>query len=326
MKRLSCWITSLLAAVVSSPLVSYGQQYPQAEISNGLVRVGLYLPDAETGYYRGTRFDWSGVIYSLTYQGHSYFSPWQEKHDPLVHNSISGPVDTFDELLGYQEAKPGGLFARIGVGLLQKPEDPSFRPAMTTTFKVVDSGGWAVKKGADWIEFTQTIPDKTGYAYVYTKRIRLERDKPEMVLSHTLRNTGTKLIETTGFNHNFFVIDHQPSGPGFLLRFPFEPRGKLSPDKVLELRGRELRFLKELQGQETAMAILEGYGATVKDYDIAIENQTTGACVRITGDRPLDSLRVFFRRPNVCPEPFFRLRVEPGQEEKWAIRYLFYSR
>ncbi|HSW51471.1 MAG TPA: hypothetical protein VLH09_14895 [Bryobacteraceae bacterium] len=182
-----------------------------------------------------------------------------------------------------------------------------------------------MKKGEDWIEFTQTIPDRIGYAWAYTKQIRLEPGKPEMVLSHTLRNTGSKVIETTGFNHNFFVIDRQPSGPGFLARFPFDPRGKLSPDKTLELRGRELHFLKELQGLDTAMAILEGFGPAAEDHDVTIENQTTGACVRITGDRPLDALRVFFRRPNVCPETFFRLRIEPGQTQQWASRYLFYS-
>jgi len=38
---------------------------PEAWISNGLVRAKLYLPDAGNGYYRGTRFDWSGVIAGL---------------------------------------------------------------------------------------------------------------------------------------------------------------------------------------------------------------------------------------------------------------------
>ncbi|MFB3778825.1 MAG: hypothetical protein ACE141_14500 [Bryobacteraceae bacterium] len=117
-----------------------------------------------------------------------------------------------------------------------------------------------------------------------------------------------------------------PGGPGFLVRSPFEPRGKLTPDKALELRGRELHFVRELQGQETAMAILEGFKAAAEENDVTIENQTTGACVRITGDWPLDGLRVFFRRPNVCPETFFRLRIGPGQVAQWGTRYLFYRR
>ncbi|MGH2564453.1 MAG: hypothetical protein ACRDE5_08070, partial [Ginsengibacter sp.] len=45
---------------------------PEAEITNGLITAKLYLPDAENGYYRGSRFDWSGVISDLQYKGHSY--------------------------------------------------------------------------------------------------------------------------------------------------------------------------------------------------------------------------------------------------------------
>ena len=40
-------------------------QFPQAEISNGQIHAKLYLPDPQKGYYRATRFDWSGVISSL---------------------------------------------------------------------------------------------------------------------------------------------------------------------------------------------------------------------------------------------------------------------
>lgn len=35
------------------------QSYPQAELSNGVLRAKIYLPDAEKGFYRGTRFDWA---------------------------------------------------------------------------------------------------------------------------------------------------------------------------------------------------------------------------------------------------------------------------
>ncbi len=301
------------------------QDYPKAEIGNGLLRVEIYLPDAGKGYYRATRFDWSGVICRLEYQGHNYFSPWQPKHDPLVHNSICGPVDTFEANLGYEEAAPGGFFVRIGVGVLQKPEDPGFRPGMMSLYKVVDPGNWRIERGEAWIRFTQEIPALTGYAYRYVKEIRLERGRPEMVLSHELTNTGAKMIETTGFNHNFFVIDGQPSGPGFVLRVPFDPKVKLAPNSPLIVEGREFRFTRELAGQEAVMALVSGFGATAGDHEIVIENHVTGAAVRINGDRPLYDLRLFFRRPNVCPETFFHLRLEPKQTANWQARYSFYT-
>ncbi|MCL5744448.1 MAG: hypothetical protein M1541_11075 [Acidobacteria bacterium] len=61
---------------------------PEAEITNGVIRVRLYLPDAKTGFYRGTRFDWSGVIGDLEYAGHSYYPQWFQRSDPSVHDFI----------------------------------------------------------------------------------------------------------------------------------------------------------------------------------------------------------------------------------------------
>ncbi|HAA70975.1 MAG TPA: hypothetical protein DCE55_17690, partial [Planctomycetaceae bacterium] len=53
--------------------VSLRAEHPQATIANSQVTARLYLPQPDSGYYRGTRFDWSGVIYSLQCDGHEYF-------------------------------------------------------------------------------------------------------------------------------------------------------------------------------------------------------------------------------------------------------------
>ena len=47
-----------------------------------------------------------------------------------------------------------------------------------------------MKKGKDWIEFTHHLTDKTGYAYTYRKTLRLPKGKAELVLEHSLKNTG----------------------------------------------------------------------------------------------------------------------------------------
>src|ERR1700730_15317597 len=93
---------------------------PEIAISNGVIRARVYLPDAENGYYRGTRFDWSGVISSLEYNGHSYFGQWFPRYDAKLHDSITGPVEEYstgDSALNYAEAKPGETFVKIGVGV-----------------------------------------------------------------------------------------------------------------------------------------------------------------------------------------------------------------
>jgi len=47
----------------SSPCASsIAADFPKAVLSNGPVQAVVYLPDPQKGYYRSTRFDWSGVV------------------------------------------------------------------------------------------------------------------------------------------------------------------------------------------------------------------------------------------------------------------------
>src|ERR1041385_3466900 len=117
--------------------------FPSAEISNGQIRAKLYLPDPKNGFYRSTRFDWSGVIGSLEYKGHEYYGTWFNRIDPKVHDfayegseivaspftAMLGPGEEFQtngKALGWDEAKPGGTFIKIGVGVLRKPDESNY--------------------------------------------------------------------------------------------------------------------------------------------------------------------------------------------------------
>lgn len=301
-----------------------GTQFPQAEISNSRIRATLYLPDAQSGYYRGTRFDWSGVVSSLEWHGHNYFGQWFEKYDPKLHDAIAGPVEEFltnNAGLGYDEAKPGDRFVRIGVGAVRKPEEPAYR--RFATYDIVDPGKWTVNKGSDWIELVHELRDTAGYAYVYRKKLRLARDT--LVLEHRLRNTGRKTIATSVYNHNFFTLDGQPTGPDFVVRFPFEPHAAAALNGLAETRGKEIVFLREFVRPQTMFSELTGFGTSARDYDIRIENRKTGAGVHVTGDRPLSKLLFWSAATTVCPEPYIDLTIEPGKESSWRIAYEFYQ-
>jgi hypothetical protein len=315
-----CLSSALAAGVLAAA------EFPQAGISNGSIRARLYLPDPERGYYRGTRFDWSGVIASLEYQGHNYFGQWFERHDPKIHDAISGPVEEFrtgGAGLGYDEAKAGGTFIRIGVGVVRKPDELAYRPF--NTYEIVNPGKWSVRKGPDRVEFVHELSDESGYSYVYRKTVRLEKGKPELVLEHTLKNTGKRPIETAQYNHNFFVIDGQPSGPDFAVKFPFELRPDRELKNIAEARGREIVYLREIEKGQSIITGLEGFGENASDYDITIENRKAGAGVRITGDKPLSKLLFWSIRSTLCPEPYIQMRIEPGRESSWRIGYRFYT-
>jgi hypothetical protein len=299
---------------------------PQLNISNGSVDANLYLPDLQSGYYRGTRFDWSGVISSLRYKGHEYFGQWFERYDPKTHDAIAGPVEEFltrDAGLGYQDAKPGDGFIRIGVGVVRKPDEPAYQ--RFKTYEILDPGKRSLRNGPDWVEFTHELSSDTGYGYVYKKTVRLAKDKPVLTLEHTLRNTGRFAIETSVYDHNFFVIDGQPTGPNSVVRFPFEAHATKSLQNLAEMRAGQLVYLQELEKGQSVFTELEGFGSMARDYDIRLENRKAGAGVRIVGDKPISKLVFWSIRTTFCPEPYIDLRVEPGSESAWKITYEFYE-
>jgi hypothetical protein len=325
MKKKNCYsILAVSAALMISATTQ--TEFPQADISNGIIHARFYLPDAEKGYYRGTRFDWSGVIPDLAYRGHTYCSQWFSNYSPTTHDAIMGPVESFSPL-GYDEAKPGGHFVQIGVGVLSKPRDDKYSPFQY--YPVLNPGTWKLKKKPGSIEFTHILQD-SAYSYEYKKTETLVKGKPVLVLLHRLKNTGSQIIETSVYNHNLFVMDKQPSGPDFVITFPFSLAGDVEGQRGFgagnpaAIKDSLIVFNRELEKRESVYSVLQGYSNNSKDYDIKIENHKTGAAVRITSDQPLSKL-VFWGSSRIfSPEPYIQIKIHPGEVFNWKISYEFY--
>lgn len=298
--------------------------FPQTEISNGIVKAKLYLPDAQSGYYQSTRFDWSGVIASLDYKGHSYFGEWFKKHDPKRHDGITGPVNEFDAI-GYESAKPGDKFLKIGVGVLLRADEKPY--SSYVLYEIVNQGVWKINKNKDRVEFTQQLTDESGYGYLYRKTVRLEKGKPELTLDHSLKNTGSLKIDGNVYNHNFFVIDKQLIGPSIKIKFPFEVAGTgRGFGEVGEIRGKEIKYLREFKKNESMyIGVVTGFGKDAKDNDFRIENHKSGAGVRITGDKPISRMVFWSSSTTSCPEPYIKITLNPGETMHWKTMYEFYE-
>ena len=311
---------------------------PQVEITNGqIIHLKLYLPDARNGYYRGTRFDWSGVIGSLKYAGHDYYGPWFDKVDPSVHDyqyqgsaiiastcsGATGPAEEFQthgSALGWDEAKPGGTFIKIGVGVLRKEGD---RYDFVKQYEMVDPGKWTVATHKDSVEFTQELSDpSSGYGYIYQKTVRLIAGKPGMVLEHRLQNTGRRPIESAVYNHNFLVLDRQSIGPDLAVTFPFPLQSPHPPDgRLAEIRDNRFLFLTPLEGEDRVEAPLEGFSGSSSDNDIRIVNRKSGAAIRMMGDHPLSHVNLWSIRTVLAVEPFITMTVDPGAQFSWKVSY-----
>lgn len=314
----------LPSAARTMPVPSPDPEAPQApavQIDNGLVRAVLFMPDAERGYYRGTRFDWSGAVADLQAGDHSYFGRWFPDYDPRKHDAIPGPVQDYVTGQGFDAAPIGGTFVKIGVGVLRKPAEPI---RGFPTLEIVDGGKWTTRVRRNAVVFIHEVSDPaSGYGYRYVKTVALPPGRRQLTLTHRLESTGKNPIDTEMYDHNFFVLDGQPSGPDVEVRFPWTLEAFNVRGDMVAVSANKLIYRGAID--RPVRMQLKGFGPDSRDYDIRVENRRTGAGVRVTADKPLSDF-VFWTSPRTtCPEAYIHVHAERGRPMTWQITYDFYS-
>ena len=315
--------------------------HPKALLSNGKLSALVFLPDAKNGYYRSTRFDWSGVVGCVSLNGHTFFGEWFTQYDPLKNDSITGPVEEFRSddgpmgrsgpegqlsarpgAIGYNEAKPGEPFLKPGVGVLRKVDNSPYQ--FGGAYPIVDTGKWTVKVKPRSVIFRQVLNGPQGYAYVYEKTLTLDKNDSVMTLEHSLKNTGQKTIDTNVYDHDFFMLDGKPVGPGMVVRFVFEPKAEDPLGAAAKIEGKELVYVDTPTPRKGVSGYLTGYSDRASDYNFTIEDQNSKVGVQQTSDSPLARLYFWSTRSTVCPEGYIHLNVPPGKTSHWTIQYRFF--
>lgn len=225
--------------------------------------------------------------------------------------------------LGYDEAKVGEPFVKIGVGWLEKIEETHYR--FGYAYRITKPGTWQTEAAPDRVTFAQTMDGPRGWAYHYTKRVVVPEGTPGFRIEHVLKNTGSRPIHTTVYNHHFTMIDDQPIGPAYVVRFGFDVTAKRSLKDIARVQGREIVFRRTLKPREAVFSDLSGFGRQPTHNDITIENRQSGAGIRIKGSRPVVQVHFFAARTAVCPEPFVELPIAPGQQARWHSDYRLFT-
>ncbi len=311
---------------------------PQVQIAGDRLVVQLYLPDAASGFYQGTRFDWSGVVAGLQYLGHQYYAPWYTKRVATVYDyvddgvdiiagrqsAVTGPAEEFPQPQGFETARVGETFVKLGVGSLRKAAEAPY--SCYESYEIVDPGTRSVRATPTSVEFTHQLADaRTGFGYVYRKTVSVDSAHPDLHIEHMLHNTGQVAIKTEQYNHNFLTLDSAQIGPAFLITLPFHVRTSCPPDPNLTVvRENEVHFMKALAPREVVSFPMLGFGDGPNDYNIRIENTQTGAAMRITGSRPLSKLALWSIRSVLSMEPFVDVSTEPGGSTMWTYNYTHY--
>ncbi|MCU0706617.1 MAG: hypothetical protein MUF18_21895 [Fimbriiglobus sp.] len=311
---------SLIAAVLATvPL--FAADHPTHVIQSDQLAVTVYLPDAEKGYHRGTRFDWSGV-FSVEYGKHKLFGPWKDNHTPTNHDDIVGPCEEFGtaDALGYSDAKVGEGFLKVGVGELVKPKEEKYNRFQT--YKFAKTPEWKTTTTPAKVAFEHAAGITTGYAYKYTKIVAVQGE--EVRVQHILENTGTKAIKNDHYTHNFFNCDGAAVGEKYEVVFGFKPTVQAGRERWKELvtiDDRTLRLTGPLD-KGSVFAELGGFGKDASQNRVDIRYKG-GASVRVTGDKPLSAFNVWGVGTTICPEPFIQLDLEPGKKAVWSWTYTF---
>jgi hypothetical protein len=299
--------------------------HPEAELSNGLLDAVVFLPDAKSGYYRSSRFDWSGVVGCVSYKAHNFFGEWFPRYDPLVHDSITGPVEEFqldDGSSGYGTAQPNGLFVKIGVGVLRKLGNSPY--SSFVSYPIVDGGKWTVRRKRRSVTFVQKLRSPLGIAYTYEKTLTLEKNQPVLTLEHRLKNEGAKPIVTNVYDHDFYMLDGRATGPGITVTFPFELKAEGTIGNAAEIEGKQVIYHREIQNKESYATVLKGYSESSAGYDFTIEDQNAKIGVEQSSDKPVARIYLWSIRTTVCPEAFIHLDIPPGKTAQWKIHYRFF--
>lgn len=312
----------------------------------GTTRVVLADPRVAAPYYRGTRFDRTGVILSLEAGGHRYVQPWQRHYDPYSHDAVSGPAEEFlpvrsstsesasgDGRSRLQSLDASAPFLKIGVGLLQGDGEPYDRFKL---YEVLDPGqmtiilGKNAETGATGPEPSETGPSVLtfrqvldGY-YDYEKLVEIPAEG-RLRISHRLTNRSTLLFDTYVYCHNFFILDGAPTGRATRFTFPFRPIGDWrAPYDSVRLSDRGIVFDRDLAPSETVfMGNLHPELPGTDGYRFALRNLDNNLRVEAACDREME-YAVFWSNADVsCLEPYIPLHLAPGQTARWTLNYRF---
>lgn len=296
-------------------------EYKVAKISDGKAEADVCVDTSRGGYYRGMRFSPDGIVFSLKVNGHVYFGSRHDIHSPDLHDGVSGPVEEF-LIVGYDDAKAGGDFLKIGVGMLERidAEPYNFR----LPHKIKNAGERSVKVLPDRVEYVHKLSDKSGYGYVLKKTLMLDGNGGLKILC-TLKNTGVKKIDSNVYNHNFFTVDNAPVDESVVVKFAFAPKADTGGlGKNARLDGSRIRFLRRLSDDDRASMIGICGGGTDAN-DMSVEFGNVGAGVRVRCDKPLLKAVFWSDKKTVCPEPFVKISLAPNEEMSWTWMYDFYN-
>lgn len=273
--------------------------------------------DAPFENYNFSRFDWTGKIVEVRFQNILLSSV--ERTDAQNENHIGkGFYNEFgiDSALGFEEAKIGEWFHKIGVGLLKKEDDQylfsksyEIRPAKFKT--TAESNKITIECKSETIN---------GYSYVLKKEVELHESS--FTIKYYLENTGDIEIHTHEYVHNFTAINRS-IGEDYMLNFPFDLKPNLfgetvNPEGKVEIGENEIKFNGPPK-EQFFFSNLTGSEIVDATWELLHLKHKIG--IRETGDFQCNKVNLWGWKHVISPELFIEINIKPGESKEWSRIY-----
>lgn len=320
-----------------------GEKYT---INNDHLTVEIAQPGS---IYSGTRFDWSGFITQVILDGVNQFCVPESYQEGQGTGGV-GLCNEFgnDMAVGYDDARPGDTFPKLGVGLLVRDEKPY---QFFKTYQLAKKFPIRVDAKSDQVVFIVDPLEVRGYAIKTTKTISVIGRS--LYINYHLENIGQKPVVTNEYCHNFVAVNNHPVGPGYSLEFPFKPRFeeswrqfkpvmpgwmKLLPgsltDRMLANRFKKMEEIIQIEGMRMKLreiprspfyARFLGFEGTDRPQWQLIHTQSGVGLREIDNFNPV-RLAVWGTSHVISAEVFIGINLQPGQAVQWVRRYEFFSK
>jgi len=237
--------------------------YASITLTSDYMSVQVYMPMegkySDDRFYTGSRFEHASMIgdfvigssdsSSSTRQRKEVYGHglWRQPHNPnwpesgvglasefgCGHDGVNcvGKGDIVNGVLGYDTARAGEPFLKIGAGVLIKgscpdcnPDNDDDRYRFNSPYKFYRPPSWKLLASPGPNEVTFYSEERLGnYGYAIQKTTRL--DGNVLTVRTLLTNLGRNQFATPWYSHNFFNGDREPIGPGYVLNLGLSEYG-----------------------------------------------------------------------------------------------------
>jgi len=272
--------------------------------------------------YNFSRFDWTGKIVNLKFQGHQLSNTEQENGGNGNYLG-KGLYNEFgiDTALGFDEANIGGWFHKIGVGALKKD---------TTQYHFskkyeIEPATFHMNAKPNGLSISCKSKSINGYSYELLKEITLLQSG--FSIRYYLQNTGEKDIVTDEYNHNFIAMNKAFIGTNYLLKLPFPLNYELfneavNPEHMVDIGQYHIQFHGSPQ-EQFFFSNLSGNDSVKAAWELIHHGHKIG--ISEIGSFRTRKVNLWGWKQVISPELFFAISIKPGESTEWSRNYRVFN-